>query len=116
MIEFVNVTKSFGNNIAVDNLNLEIEEGEFVCLIGTSGSGKTTSMRMINRMVKPTSGKILINGKDIQSMNEVNLRRSIGYVIQQVGLMPHMNIYENIIMVPKLLNWDEDRMRKTAED
>ena len=102
MIEFVNVTKSFGNNIAVDNLNLEIEEGEFVCLIGTSGSGKTTSMRMINRMVKPTSGKILINGKDIQSMNEVNLRRSIGYVIQQVGLMPHMNIYENIIMVPKL--------------
>ena len=72
-------------------------------------------MRMINRMVKPTKGQILINGHDVRKINEVKLRRQIGYVIQQVGLMPHMTIYENIVMVPKLLKWDEDRMRKTAE-
>lgn len=116
MIKFQNVTKMYGNNIAVDNMNLTIHDGEFVCFIGTSGSGKTTSMRMINRMVNPTSGKIFIDKKDIRAINEVNLRRSIGYVIQQVGLMPHMNIYENIVMVPKLLKWDKERMKNTAHD
>ncbi len=115
MIEFRNITKTYGSKKAVDNMSLTINEGEFVCFIGTSGSGKTTSMRMINRMVKPNSGKILIDGKDIRDINEVSLRRRIGYVIQQVGLMPHMTIYENIIMVPKLLKWDEDKMRSTAE-
>src|SRR5690554_7038383 len=82
MIEFQNVTKTYGNTVAVKDMNLTIEDGEFVCLIGTSGSGKTTSMRMINRMVDPTKGKILINGEDIQTLNEVDLRRSIGYVIR----------------------------------
>src|SRR5690554_804318 len=115
MIEFQNVTKTYGNTVAVKDMNLTIEDGEFVCLIGTSGSGKTTSMRMINRMVDPTKGKILINGEDIQTLNEVDLRRSIGYVIQQVGLMPHMNIYENIVMVPRLLKWNEDKMKQTAK-
>lgn len=114
MIEFKNITKTYGGTKAVDNMSLVIEDGEFVCFIGTSGSGKTTSMRMINRMVKPNGGQILIDGKDIRELNEVNLRRQIGYVIQQVGLMPHMNIYENIIMVPKLLKWDEEKMRETA--
>lgn len=115
MIEFKNITKTYGSKKAVNDMSLTIEDGEFVCFIGTSGSGKTTSMRMINRMVKPTKGQILINGHDVRKINEVKLRRQIGYVIQQVGLMPHMTIYENIVMVPKLLKWDEDRMRKTAE-
>ncbi|NLW14648.1 MAG: betaine/proline/choline family ABC transporter ATP-binding protein [Erysipelothrix sp.] len=115
MIEFKNITKIYGANKAVDNLNLTIEDGEFVCFIGTSGSGKTTSMRMINRMVKSTSGKLLINNMDIMDINEVGLRRRIGYVIQQVGLMPHMTIYENIAMVPKLLKWEEDKIKETAK-
>ncbi|NLW29507.1 MAG: ABC transporter ATP-binding protein, partial [Erysipelothrix sp.] len=104
------------NKYAVNNVDLQIEEGEFVCFIGTSGSGKTTMMRMINRMVKETSGQILIGGKDISKLNEVILRRSIGYVIQQIGLMPHMTIYENIVMVPKLLKWEDQKMRAVAEN
>lgn len=106
----------YGTHKAVHNFNLSIDKGEFVCFIGTSGSGKTTSMRMINRMVKPTSGSITINGVDIKKINEVKLRRSIGYVIQQVGLMPHMSIYENIIMVPKLLNYSKETMDLIAKD
>ncbi len=116
MIEFKNITKVYGNHKAVDNLNLTINDGEFVCFIGTSGSGKTTSMRMINKMVRPSSGTITIEGKDINRIDDIELRRSIGYVIQQVGLMPHMTIYENIVMVPKLLKWDEERMNKVAHD
>lgn len=117
MIEFKHVTKRFGKDVnAVDDMNLSIETGSFVCLIGTSGSGKTTAMRMINRMEEITSGSITIDGVDIKSMNEVALRREIGYVIQQIGLMPHMTIYENIIMVPKLLGWTEEAMRAKALD
>ncbi|WP_159640542.1 ABC transporter ATP-binding protein [Erysipelothrix anatis] len=115
MIEFKNVTKTYGNKKAVDNVDIKIETGSFVCFIGTSGSGKTTTMRMINRMIDPSRGTILIDGEDIQKTNEVALRRKIGYVIQQIGLMPHMSIYENIVMVPKLLKWDETTMREKAE-
>lgn len=117
MIEFKNIAKIYpGNQVAVEDVNLTFEEGEFICFIGTSGSGKTTCMRMINRMNEPSKGQILINGQDIQSMNPVELRRKIGYVIQQIGLLPHMTIYENVVMVPRLLKWDEDKMRATAED
>lgn len=115
MIEFKNVSKIYkGKKIAVDDLSLTIEDGEFLCLIGTSGSGKTTSMRMINRMIEPTSGEILINEQPIAKLNAIHLRRKIGYVIQNVGLMPHMTIYENIVMVPKLLKWPEAKCRETA--
>lgn len=116
MIEFKNVSKAYGNKTVVKNINLTINAGQFVCLIGTSGSGKTTCMRMINSMIKPTKGQILIDNKDIKEINEVHLRRQIGYVIQQIGLMPHMTIYDNIVMVPKLLKWPEAKMKATAED
>lgn len=116
MIKFENVSKHYGTHKAVDKINIEIEKGSFVCFIGTSGSGKTTSMRMINKMVRPSSGSITIDGKPISEMNDVSLRRSIGYVIQQIGLMPHMTIYENIVMVPKLLKHSKESMEQTARD
>ncbi len=117
MIEFKNVSKSFvRGKKAVDSLNVTIEKGEFICFIGTSGSGKTTSMRLINRMETITDGDILIDGENIKDKDEVELRREIGYVIQQIGLMPHMTIYENIVMVPTLLGWPKEKMRATAVD
>ncbi len=116
MIEFENVSKIYpGNKMAVENVNLSFNKGEFICLIGTSGSGKTTTMRMINRMIDPTEGTIKIDGEDIQNINPVELRRQIGYVIQNIGLMPHMTIRENITLVQKLLKVDQDKRDKTAE-
>src|SRR5699024_7618409 len=93
-----------------------LKKGEFIAFIGTSGSGKTTALRMINRMIEPTSGTIEINGKDVTHMNPVELRRSIGYVIQQIGLLPHMTIKENIVLVPKLLKWSEEKKDKIASE
>ncbi|SDJ83054.1 betaine/proline/choline family ABC transporter ATP-binding protein [Alkalibacterium thalassium] len=116
MIEFKNVSKVYGDGTkAVDDVSFTINAGEFVVLIGTSGSGKTTTMRMINRMIDSTSGEILIDGKDIKKEDAVQLRRKIGYVIQQTGLMPHMTVYENIVMVPKLLKWEKEKMQEIAE-
>ena len=116
MIEFQHVSKIYkGNKVAVDDVNLSFEKGEFICFIGTSGSGKTTCMRMINRMTDPSKGKILINDEDILSINPVELRRKIGYVIQNIGLMPHMTIRENIVLVPKLLKVDQEERNKIAE-
>ncbi|GGI64975.1 betaine/proline/choline family ABC transporter ATP-binding protein [Enterococcus alcedinis] len=116
MIEFQNVSKIYrGGKVAVEEINLSFEQGEFICFIGTSGSGKTTSMRMINRMTEPSKGKILIDGQDIQKLNAVELRRKIGYVIQSIGLMPHMTIRENITLVQKLLKVDQAKRDQTAE-
>ena len=117
MIEFKNVTKLYPNRKkAVDDISLSFDKGEFIVFIGTSGSGKTTSMRMINRMLEPSSGQILINGEDIQKQNAVELRRKIGYVIQQIGLMPHMTILQNIVLVPKLLGWSEEKQQEIAKE
>lgn len=116
MIEFDNVSKIYnGNKVAVEDVNLSFNKGEFICLIGTSGSGKTTTMRMINRMIDPTKGTITINGEDIQKKNPVELRRQIGYVIQNIGLMPHMTIRDNITLVQRLLKVDKEEQNKTAE-
>lgn len=104
-----------GGKVAVEDFNLEVEKGEFVCFIGTSGSGKTTTVRMINRMLQQTSGTIKINGKDIGQMDPVKLRRKIGYVIQNIGLMPHMTIRQNITLVPRLLKWPQDKMDERAK-
>lgn len=117
MIEFKKVSKTYANNkVAVEDINLKFETGEFICIIGSSGSGKTTCLRMINRMNLLTSGSILIDGRDIRKINPVELRRHIGYVIQQIGLMPHMNIYDNIAMVPRLLKWSEDKIQETVKE
>ncbi|MFS7156006.1 betaine/proline/choline family ABC transporter ATP-binding protein [Carnobacterium maltaromaticum] len=116
MLESKNVSKVYkGGKKAVDDVSLSFEKGEFIAFIGTSGSGKTTTMRMINRMIEPTSGQILINGEDIAKKDPVELRREIGYVIQQIGLMPHMTIRENIVMVPKLLKWSDEKRKEIAE-
>ena len=116
MLEFRNVSKTYqGDKPAVEGVTLTFNEGEFIVFIGTSGSGKTTCMRMINRMTEPTSGTILLNGRDIATMDAVRLRRRVGYVIQQIGLMPHMTIYENVTLVPSLLKWDEERRRAAAK-
>lgn len=116
MIEFQNVSKIYkGGKVAIENVNISFEKGEFICFIGTSGSGKTTTMRMLNRMTDPTEGQILIDGKSIQEINPVELRRQIGYVIQSIGLMPHMTIRENITLVQKLLKVSQEERNKTAD-
>ncbi|NSP43642.1 betaine/proline/choline family ABC transporter ATP-binding protein [Enterococcus faecalis] len=116
LIEFQHVSKFYkGGKVAVDDINLSFDKGEFICFIGTSGSGKTTSMRMLNRMTDPSKGKILIDSQDIQKINPVELRRQIGYVIQNIGLMPHMTIRENIVLVPKLLKVPVEERNKIAE-
>lgn len=103
-----------GGKVAVEDVSLDIDAGDFVCFIGTSGSGKTTTLRMINRMINPTSGKILLNDQDVTKMDPVKLRRQLGYVIQNVGLMPHMTIRDNITLVPKLLKWSKDKRDERA--
>ncbi|MHC5249270.1 betaine/proline/choline family ABC transporter ATP-binding protein [Enterococcus sp. LJL90] len=116
LIEFEHVSKIYkGNKVAVEDFNLSIADGEFICFIGTSGSGKTTSMRMINRMETPTKGTITIDGQDITKINAVELRRKIGYVIQNIGLMPHMTIRENITLVQRLLKVPVTERNSTAE-
>ncbi|WP_419513112.1 ABC transporter ATP-binding protein [Lactobacillus kimbladii] len=116
-VEFRDVSKIYPKmkNAAVKNISFKIEKGDFCCLIGTSGSGKTTLMRMINRMNSVTKGEVLVGGKNVKSFNPVNLRRHIGYVIQNNGLMPHMTIRDNIILVPKLLKWPKDKLSGEAE-
>lgn len=116
MIEYKGVTKIYDNDVvAVNDANITINDGEFVVFIGTSGSGKTTALRLVNRMHDPTEGDIIIDGENILDYSPVDLRRKIGYAIQQTGLFPHMTIYENVVTVPRLLKWDEAKCRETAE-
>ncbi len=120
MITLEHVSKIFrsgGQDIrAVDDVSFEIADGELCVLIGPSGSGKTTTMRMINRLETATEGTIAIDGQDITSLNVVELRRHIGYVIQQGGLFPHFTVAENVAVVPKLLGWKKPRRRERAEE
>lgn len=117
MLSIKNLSKVYGGGKkAVDNISLDVESGEFIAFIGTSGSGKTTALRMINRMIEATEGQITINGGDVRKMNPVELRRKIGYVIQQIGLMPHMTIRENIVLVPKLLKWSQEKKERKAKE
>ena len=111
-IRLTNVSKRFPgtDSDAVSGLNLEIPSGSIVTLIGPSGCGKTTTLRMINRLIEPTSGRLEINGADVTSVPVTELRRGIGYVIQQVGLFPHRTVAQNIAMLPKLLGWEQARI------
>ena len=116
MIQLENVTKLFGKITAVDQVDLRITPGEFLVLIGPSGCGKTTTMKMINRLIDPTEGRIYIKGKDISKENPIELRRQIGYVIQEIGLLPHMTIADNIALVPRLLKWPKEKQKQRVEE
>ncbi|HET7487395.1 MAG TPA: ABC transporter ATP-binding protein [Acidimicrobiales bacterium] len=116
MLRLDSVTKRFGETVAVDDLSLDVGAGEVCVLVGPSGCGKTTTMKMVNRLVEPTSGRIEVDGRDVLAMDPVVLRRRIGYVIQHVGLFPHQTVAENVATVPRLLGWDKARVRaRTAE-
>ncbi|XIE79025.1 ABC transporter ATP-binding protein [Streptomyces sp. SBR177] len=117
MIRFEHVTKRYEDGTtAVDDLSFEVAEGELVTLVGPSGCGKTTTMKMVNRLVEPSSGRILLGGKDVAAVDPVALRRTIGYVIQQVGLFPHRTVLDNTATVPALLGWKKARARERAAE
>jgi len=120
MIRLEALTKTYaspqGEVTAVDRVSFEVASGETCVLLGPSGCGKTTTLRMINRLVAPTSGKVFIGGTDTDSMDPVALRRTIGYVIQQIGLFPNMTVGQNVGVVPRLLGWSADRIRRRAEE
>lgn len=116
MINLEQVTKRFGPTTAVDALDLEIAAGEICVLVGPSGCGKSTTLRMINRLIEPTAGRIVIDGRDVTKVDPVGLRRGIGYVIQQVGLFPHLTVADNVATVPKLLGWARDRIEARVDE
>ncbi|MEU6507001.1 betaine/proline/choline family ABC transporter ATP-binding protein [Streptomyces sp. NPDC046942] len=116
-IRFEQVTKRYPDGTtAVDDLSFEVAEGELVTLVGPSGCGKTTTMMMVNRLIEPTSGRILVGGEDIAGVDPVRLRRRMGYVIQQVGLFPHRTVLDNTATVPALLGWQRARARARAAE
>ncbi|MFJ3906617.1 ABC transporter ATP-binding protein [Streptomyces sp. NPDC090025] len=117
MIRFEHVTKRYEDGTtAVDDLSFEVAEGELVTLVGPSGCGKTTTMKMVNRLVEPTGGRVLLGGEDVAAIDPVRLRRTIGYVIQQVGLFPHRTVLDNTATVPALLGWKKAKARERAAE
>jgi len=115
-IRFLGVTKSYGDVVAVNDLDLTVFAGEIVVLLGPSGCGKTTTLRMINRLITPTSGTVQVNGKDVASQDVQELRRGIGYVIQAVGLFPHLTVGQNVQVVPRLLGWPKRQRQQRARE
>lgn len=110
MIVAEHLSKHFNQTVAVDDISFEVKEGETLVLLGTSGCGKTTTLKMINRLAEPSGGRIRVNGKDVLEQNPDQLRRGIGYVLQNNGLFPHYSVAENIAIVPKLLKWDQQKI------
>jgi osmoprotectant transport system ATP-binding protein len=116
MIQFRNVSKRYGKNVVLDNISFDIHPGEFVVLIGPSGCGKTTTLKTINRLIEPDGGTITVNGQDITKTDKVALRRSIGYVIQQIGLFPNMTVEQNISLVPKMLKYPKEKWQPIVRE
>ena len=112
MIEVKNLTKLIDGNVIVNDISFSVSKGETFVLLGTSGCGKTTTLKMINRLIEPTSGEIFINNKNVKEEVPENLRRNIGYVIQNAGLFPHYTVGENISIVPNLLKWEKEKTKK----
>src|SRR5688572_27485677 len=106
MIELRSLTKRFGEQVAVAGLSLTVADGELLVLLGGSGCGKTTTLRMVNRLIEPTSGQVLVDGEDTAGLAPHELRRRIGYAFQRVGLFPHLTVAENVGVTPSLLGWD----------
>ena len=116
MIELQSISKDFDGLVVLENISMHVETGELVMLIGPSGCGKSTLLRLINRMIEASSGTILIDGRDTGGLDPVSLRRGIGYVIQSIGLFPHMSVLENIEVVPSILGTPKTERKKRAED
>lgn len=115
IISFDHVSKSFKSNEVLKDISFDINKGEFICIIGPSGCGKTTALKMINKLIKPTSGTVYVDGKDVSTQDDIELRRNIGYVIQQTGLFPHMTVRENIELIPHLKDKKADLSKKTLD-
>jgi osmoprotectant transport system ATP-binding protein len=115
MIEIRQLTKRYPGVVAVDDVSLSVEAGELLVLLGSSGSGKTTTLKMINRLIEPTSGTVLVDGRDTAAEEPHELRRRIGYVFQKIGLFPHMSVAENVAVTPSLLGWDEARIARRVD-
>ena len=116
LVELKDVHKLYARGKALDGVTLSVEEGRTLVLLGTSGSGKTTALKLVNRLVAPDSGGVRVFGEDALRAEPVALRRRIGYVIQEVGLLPHMSVAENVALVPRLLGWDALRRRERARE
>ena len=115
MIELRGLSKRYGDRFAVSELSLEVAKGELLVLLGGSGSGKTTTLKMINRLIEPTSGSVRLDGEDVAALTPSDLRRRIGYAFQQVGLFPHLSVSENIGITPSLLGWSPDQIRERVD-
>lgn len=107
IIEVENISKKYGDKIILKNINLKIKKGEFITIIGSSGCGKTTFLKLINGLIEPEYGKVYVDGKDISKVDKISLRRGIGYVIQEIGLFPHMNVRKNIAYIPNLIKKED---------
>lgn len=117
-IQLENLTKTYPGtpSPAVDNVSMEIKAGETVVFVGPSGCGKSTTLKMINRLIEPTSGRIRINDEDVTDIDPVKLRRKVGYAIQSSGLFPHMTVADNIALVPKMVGWSKSRVKDRVEE
>jgi osmoprotectant transport system ATP-binding protein len=116
MIELQSLTKRYGNAVAVAELSLTVADGELLVLLGGSGCGKTTTLKMINRLIEPSAGRVLIDGADVAGLAPHELRRRIGYAFQRVGLFPHLTVAENVAITPSLLGWEQARIQRRVDE